>query len=77
MKLYLLNERNDNEHKTTIGDYETFVGFVVRAKDERAARTLAVIGSGDDDWMNPEIVSCIEIKKTGDQEIILDSYNAG
>jgi len=80
MKLYLLKERDGNTIPTRIGSYDTYDGFVVRAKDETSARRLAMdkeYATHSRDWLNTDIVSCTEITKTGNADVILASFNAG
>lgn len=58
-------------------------GFVIRAKDELAARELAQNQISDEKdeskefWLDSNFSSCEEIKINGDPEIILNDFNAG
>ena len=80
MKVYLLQERDGNKISTDIGTYDTYDGFVIRAKDEASARKLAMgeeFGTHAKDWMSVVIVSCTEITSEGKEEILLGSFRAG
>ena len=58
-------------------------GFVVRAKDELAARTLAQsqladeYGESKEFWLDPKFSTCEVITTKGAAEIILNDFNAG
>jgi hypothetical protein len=80
MKLYLLKKRDGNTIPTEIGTYNAYDGFVVRAKDEASARRLAMdkeYGTHSRDWLNTDIVSCTEVSKVGNADVILASFKAG
>ena len=76
MKLWLLS-RDENK-----GNYDEYIGFVIRAESEQAAREIAVkkvriYREPDTRWLNSEYAACTEITLDGDEGIILDSFNAG
>ena len=82
MKLYLLKPRDDAPEDMESGGYEMFYGFVIRAKNETSARNIAskqaaVCLMRRDEWSDPGYTSCIEILKSGDEGIILDSFRSG
>ena len=58
-------------------------GFVVRAKDEQSARTLAQTqisderGDSKEFWLEAKFSTCEEITVKGEAEIILNDFNAG
>ena len=55
-------------------------GFVIRAKSEAAARKIAsenAYGSERATWLDAAYSSCVEVKPTGEAEIILEAYKAG
>jgi hypothetical protein len=62
-------------------DYDEYDGFVIRAKNKKEARELAVKAakSGDNAYVfaDPERSKCVEILKKGTPEVILSSFNAG
>ena len=73
MQLFLLKRVNGI-------DYDECDGFVVRAKDENAARILASAnagGEGSDIWMSDTFSTCSAINGRGVAGIILRSFNAG
>ena len=81
MKLYLLKPRKDKPEDMESGKYETYLGFVIRAKSEASARKMA---NGEarcclakDEWLDPAYTTCIELLKSGGEGIILSSYKAG
>lgn len=57
-------------------------GFVLRAKDESAARTLAQAhmsderGESKEFWLDAKFSTCEEITVKGESEIILNDFNA-
>ena len=59
--------------------FDRMFGFVIRAKSEAAARTLAAEQAGDEGpqaWLSPNIATCIELQADGDEEVIMRDYNA-
>ena len=76
MKLYKLEEKEDAP-KNTIGEYDTYDSFVVRAETEERARELAYEESSMEEWKDPAITVCTPLKNEGEEEIILGSFNAG
>lgn len=72
MKLFLLVRVGETQ-------YDEYVGFVVRAKDEFTARNIANTMPGDEGhiWSDPLQVRCTEITTKGDEGIVLGSFNAG
>lgn len=58
-------------------------GFVIRAEDEQAARSLAQTHMSDESWaskelwLDPKFSTCEEISLEGESEIILNDFNAG
>jgi hypothetical protein len=54
-------------------------GFVIRAKSESAARTLAAEHAGDEGpeaWLSPGSATCTELHADGREEVIMRDYNA-
>ena len=73
--LYLLRRTDD------IG-YDEYVGFIVRASSDKEAREFVIKskpGSDENDetWRNPAFSTCTEIQASGEEKIILSSFNAG
>lgn len=64
-------------------DYDSNLGFVIRAADEQEARQLAQSCIADEKyrnkefWLNSEYSSCAELKVDGESEIILTDFQAG
>ena len=60
--------------------YDENIGFVIRAQNEKEARSIAS-NSGEDEldgtWLDVEHVSCKIIPLDGKSEVILGSFNAG
>jgi hypothetical protein len=53
-------------------------GFVIRAKSESAARTLAAEQAGDEGpeaWLSPRSATCAELHADGNPEVIMADYN--
>jgi hypothetical protein len=53
-------------------------GFVVRAKDEAAARALAAAQPGDEGaeaWLSPQYSTCVELASDGSEDVIMTDYN--
>lgn len=78
MKLWLIERTADHG-----GEWDIFLGFVVRAETEQAARQLAAENSvgwhptPDADWLDSAWASCVEVSAEGDAGVILDSFKAG
>jgi hypothetical protein len=77
MKLFLLDSRAG-------ADYDSYEGFVVRAKNEDQARAIAQARIADERldnehfWLNPKYSSCEVLTARGGQVgILLASFNAG
>ena len=64
-------------------DYDSYSGFVVRAKNEPHARSFALDGNevweNEDFWEAPAFSACQLLAEnvTGKPGIVLDSYHAG
>ena len=58
--------------------YDAMHGFVIRARDEEAARRLANGFSADEGmrWTDPTFARCREISVEGQSEMILKDFNA-
>ena len=53
-------------------------GFVIRAKSESAARTLAAEQAGDEGpaaWLSPDTATCTELLADGNPDVIMMDYN--
>jgi hypothetical protein len=73
MKLWLL-QVNDAQEPW----FDRMFGFVIRAKDEGAARRLASLRAGDEGpeaWLSPAHSTCVELKADGPEEVIMEDYN--
>ena len=76
MNLYLL------EARFTVG-YDSYIGFVIRAKDELHARSLAFHGDEtyeeENFWEDSTFSKCTLLAKavSGVPGVVLHSYNAG
>lgn len=71
MKIFLLKRLDSVE-------YDQYIGFVISAKDEISARSIA----GDIDgkksrWIDHHQTSCKEIKQDEEEGVILSSYLSG
>lgn len=77
MKLWLLKPIEEPD------DWDIYIGFVVRAESELAARmcSSAVLNRYEvvdpTDWLDPKQVTCEEVEADGPEGIILDSFKAG
>jgi len=59
--------------------FDRMFGFVIRAKSESAARTLAAEQAGDEGpeaWLSAESATCVELDADGKPEAIMQDYNA-
>lgn len=72
MKLFSLELVNEDDW-----NYDTYIGFVIRARDEASARALAVQKSKDMEWNDAARTRCVELDRKGPEEIVLDSFRAG
>ena len=73
MKLWLLT-RDDR------CGYDENNGFVIRAEDETAARTMAAAvkgGEGEGTWLLRAFSTCSELSADGTAQIVLTDFNAG
>lgn len=61
------------------GGYDMYDAKVVRAKCEYRARELANMHVGDEGkiWQNKHLVRCRAMSSSGEECIILESFNAG
>ena len=60
--------------------YDTAHGFVVRAKNEQAARAIAAENCGDESataWLDASFSDCTQLLATGKPEMILRDFHAG
>jgi hypothetical protein len=67
MKLYLVK-------RTDATDYDEYDAIVVRAQSEERA---AAIATGNYVGMAPHNIEVTEVPVDGDEDVILDSFNAG
>lgn len=65
--------------RTEHADYDEYNAFVVRAKNEHSARSIAAEGHGATWPVDPygPKVEVTRLSSTGDDEVILSSFNAG
>jgi hypothetical protein len=81
MKLYLLKPRKEKPEDAESGICETYIGFIIRAKNEASARKMANEKARcclvKDEWLDPSYTSCIELLKSDEEGIILSSFRAG
>lgn len=92
MKLYLLRPIHTNGDDPWEPWYDKAFGFVVRAKDEKAAREFAHADAGDENrgeslrkkisdtiapWREPKYSTCIElVPKGGEEGVIIKDFAA-
>ena len=76
MKLFLLMRPEEFG-----SNWDTTMGFVLRAENEAKARKLAADKThgdeGRDPWLDPHLVTCTEILVDGPEEVILCDFLAG
>ncbi len=84
MKLWLLRPIKDLSEDDDPWDpwFDKSFGFVVRAKDQTRARTLASAAGGDEvrsnkyPWLYSKYSTCEELRIEGPEGIILRDYRA-
>jgi hypothetical protein len=77
MKLWLLQPVNESLKPWTPW-FDCMFGFVVRARDEEAARRLASSKAGDEGpeaWLAPESSTCVELMADGPEGVVMEDYN--
>src|SRR5262249_62224309 len=77
-KLWILRPVNE-EAAPWLPWFDRMFGFVIRAKSEAAARTLAAEHAGDEGGragLSPESATCTELRADGHEEGIMRDYNA-
>ncbi len=79
MKLWILKPINPYHHPWL--GYDRYHGFVIRAVDEAAARSIANDTGGEENekpnlrpWLMPELSTCKELTGDGEQEIVLSDF---
>ncbi len=82
--LYLLETNWEAIPRSKYGQiewYEYSYGFVIRAKNEKEARTIAEEEAqkrGNEParwWLNPDTATCIELDPTGEADIIMEDFH--
>lgn len=92
MKLFLLQPADNLPKKNPWEPwFDKAFGFVVRAEDEAAARTLAAAAAGDEagrdysttppsdrpnPWLDPALSSCVELTPDGAAEVVIKDFAA-
>ena len=77
VRMFLLKSKKGSRN---YGGYDVASGFVVRASNERDARSIAHTDHGDegkDTWLNEDYSSCDVLTSDGPFEIIIRDFNAG
>lgn len=81
MKLYLLRPRENLTDSPWEPWYDKAFGFVVRAEDEKTARTIANGDSGDErwqqeqnPWLDESLSTCVELLPEGEQGIVIKDF---
>lgn len=77
MRLWLLRPVDDTLAPWRLW-FNSIFGFIVRAKDEPAARALAVAQPGDEGaeaWLSPRCSTCVELPLDGSEEVVMADYN--
>ena len=80
MVLWLLRPVDDEDEDDLFG-YDTFQGFVIRARDAKQARALAVARCHDNEhkttWGDPARTTCEPIRLDAESGIVMADYLGG
>jgi hypothetical protein len=75
MILYLLEGTEGAPNDSKIGDYDTCIGLVIRARNEIQARQMAFKFTGFQEYLNDKYTDCNKIETAGITKVILSSWN--
>jgi len=89
MELWLLKPIENHPKYKKICGYNCNYGFVIRAKSESIARSIATKISEDENYdpqyfanknevcKNSKMTSCVKLTSSGEEKLIITDFNAG